>query len=68
MSFWGGGCDTRDVLPNGSPEQVKCHVRENIGIMASGGGFVFQQVQNILANVPPQNIIAMLDAVRENGR
>ena len=30
-----------------------------------GGGFVFQQVHNILANVPPENIIAMYDAVRE---
>ena len=30
-----------------------------------GGGFVFQQVHNILANVPPENLIAMYDAVRE---
>jgi uroporphyrinogen decarboxylase len=68
LTFWGGGCDTRDVLPNGSPEQIRQHVRTNIGIMAPGGGFVFQQVHNILANVPPENIMAMFDAVRETGR
>jgi len=33
--------------------------------MAPGGGFVFQQVHNILADVPPENIVAMFDAVRE---
>jgi len=32
--------------------------------MAKGGGFVFQQVHNVLANVPPENIVAMFDAVR----
>jgi uroporphyrinogen decarboxylase len=32
-----------------------------------GGGFVFQQVHNILANVPPENIAAMFEAVGEYG-
>jgi uroporphyrinogen decarboxylase len=32
--------------------------------MAPGGGFIFQQVHNIMANVPPENIVAMFDAVR----
>ncbi len=62
MVFWGGGCDTRDVLPNGTPEEIAEHVREQVRILAPGGGFVFQQVHNILANVPPENITAMLDA------
>ena len=64
LTFWGGGCDTRDILPNGTPDQVRRHVREQIRIMNPGGGFVFQQVHNILTNVPPQNIVAMLEAVR----
>jgi uroporphyrinogen decarboxylase len=63
LTFWGGGCDTRDVLPLSSPEQVRQHVLEQLRILAPGGGFVFQQVHNALANVPPQNIAAMLDAV-----
>jgi len=61
--FWGGGCDTRDVLPNGKPDEVSRHVKELIKIWAPGGGFVFQQVHNILANVPPENIVAMFDAI-----
>jgi uroporphyrinogen decarboxylase len=61
--FWGGGCDTRDVLSRGTPEEIRSHVRQQIEIMSPGGGFVFQQVHNIMADVPPQNVVAMLSAV-----
>ncbi|MBE7557622.1 methyltransferase [bacterium] len=67
ITFWGGGCDTRDVLSRGTPQEVADHVRRQIEIMAPGGGFVFQQVHNILANVPPDNIIAMFDAAHQAG-
>ena len=63
ITFWGGGCDTRDVLANATPKQVAEHVKRQVGILQPGGGFVFQQVHNVLANVPPENIIAMFDAV-----
>ena len=63
LCFWGGGCDTRDVLPNGTPADVARHVRQQVALLSSGGGFVFQQVHNILADVPPENIVAMFEAV-----
>ena len=65
LTFWGGGCDTRFILSQGSPEEIRRHVHEQVAILNPGGGFVFQQVHNILADVPPQNVIAMFDAVRE---
>ena len=65
ITFWGGGCDTRDVLPNGTPQQVKDHVRRNLDVMFKDGGFVFQQVHNIMADVPPSNIVAMYEAANE---
>ncbi len=61
--LWGGGCDTQDILPNATPEAVKRHVRRQVEILGPGGGFVFQQVHNIQANVPPENIVAMYDSV-----
>jgi uroporphyrinogen decarboxylase len=67
MVFWGGGCDTQNVLPGRSPIQVRDHVRRQVEILSPGGGFVFQQVHNILAHVPPENVIAMYDAVRAEG-
>lgn len=63
LTFWGGGCDTREVLPHATPGEVAAHVRRQVEILRPGGGFVFQQVHNILANVPPENIVAMFDAV-----
>ena len=64
LTFWGGGCDTRQVLPSAAPDEVRRHVRGQIEAFAPGGGFVFQQVHNILADVPPENIAAMFGAVR----
>jgi len=63
ITLWGGGCDTREVLPNGTPQEVAEHVRNQVAILRPGGGFVFQQVHNVLANVPPENVVAMFDAV-----
>jgi uroporphyrinogen decarboxylase len=66
MTFWGGGCDTRDVLVGGTPVQVRDHVRRQVDLLRPGGGFVFQQVHNIMADVPPANIVAMYDAVNQS--
>lgn len=65
ICFWGGGCDTRAVLNRATPEEVKAHVRERLEIFAPGGGFVFNTVHNILPEVPPENIVAMFDAIEE---
>ena len=65
ICFWGGGCDTRTVLPTGSPQEVKDHVKRRLEILMPGGGFVFNTVHNILPDVPPQNIVAMFEAVHE---
>ncbi len=63
--FWGGGVDTQGVLPSATPNEVRDDVRRNIDALAPGGGFVFNTVHNIQADVPPKNIIAMLETLRE---
>lgn len=67
ICFWGGGCDTRTVLNRATPAEVKEHVKRRLEILAPGGGFVFNTVHNILPEVPPQNIVAMYEAVEEFG-
>jgi uroporphyrinogen decarboxylase len=62
LTFWGGGCDTHRVLASGTPDDVRRHVRQQVALLGPGGGFVFQQVHNILANIPPENIVAMFEA------
>ena len=63
ICLWGGGCDTQGVLPRGTPKEVAKDVRRRVSILRPSGGFVFQQIHNIMADVPPENIVAMLDAV-----
>ena len=63
LTFWGGGCDTRHILNHGTPANVRDHVCRNIEILSPGGGFVFNTVHNILPDVPPQNFMAMFEAI-----
>ncbi len=65
LTFWGGGVNTQSVLPRGTPDEIKENVRERISQMAPGGGFVFGAVHNIQDDVPPENIIACLEAFRQ---
>ena len=65
ITFWGGGCDTQKVLGLASLEQIRDEVKRQVEDLASGGGFVFCQVHNIQANVPPENIMAMYNALAE---
>lgn len=65
--FWGGGVDTQRVLPRGTPQQVKDEVRRRIDDLAPGGGFVFNTVHNIQGDVPPENVLAMWEALMEYG-
>ena len=67
LTFYGGGVDTQDVLPHGTPQQVHDEVRRRIDDFAPGGGFIFNTVHNIQADVPAENIMAMWEALREFG-
>jgi hypothetical protein len=66
--FWGGGVDTQKVLAFGTPDEVREQVRKNCTIFGSDGGFVFNTVHNIQANVPVENIVAMVDTIKDMNR
>lgn len=65
ITFWGGGCNTRTILNLATPREVYDYTRRMIEIFLPGGGFVFNQEHNILPDVPPENILAMLQAVQD---
>ena len=67
LVFW-GGIDTQHVLPFGSPQEVQDEVRRRIEDLAPGGGYVLGSVHNIQAGVPPENILAMLEAWKLYGK
>ena len=69
LVFWGGGVDTQKTLPFGKPEEVREQVLHTCEIFSKNGGFVFNTVHNMQANVPVENVVAMLEAIQEfNGR
>ena len=65
VTFWGGGIETVGTLNVGTPAQIREQVLRRLEIFSKDGGFVFNTVHNILPDVPPENIIAMYDAVKE---
>lgn len=65
LVFWGGGVDTQGAFAFGTPSEVKDQVKSQCDILNKNGGFVFNTVHNIQANVPFKNVIAMLEALQE---
>jgi len=67
LVFWGGGVDTQHTFPFGSEDEVREEVAERVRIFAPGGGFVFNPIHNIQANIPPRNIIAAYETAANAG-
>ncbi|MCK9413432.1 MAG: hypothetical protein M0Q53_14120 [Prolixibacteraceae bacterium] len=65
LVFWGGGVDTQKVLAFGTPGDVRKQVNEQCNILGKNGGFVFNTVHNIQANVPVENLAAMIEALKK---
>jgi hypothetical protein len=65
VTFWGGGVNTQQTLPFGTPEEVKREVRDRIKIFGQGGGFVFSAIHNIQTQTPIENVLAMFETLRE---
>ena len=65
LVFWGGGVDTQNVLAYESPEKVREQVLKQCEILGKNGGFIFNTVHNIQANVPIENNVAMVEALKE---
>jgi uroporphyrinogen decarboxylase len=63
-----GGIDTHRILPTGTPEEVRAEVRRVIDILGPDGGYMVSSVHTVMDDVPPENILAMVDAVEEFGR
>jgi uroporphyrinogen-III decarboxylase len=61
--FWGGGVNTQQTLPFGTPEDVYKEVTERLSIFAPGGGFVFNSIHNIQGPTPVKNILAIFNAI-----
>ena len=62
-----GAIDTQNILPSGTPDQVKQEVKRVINVLGAGGGYMVATVHTVMNEVPPENVLAMVDAVEEYG-
>ena len=62
-----GGLGVQSVLPFGSPEQVREHVRETIQTLGEGGGLIVGPSHVMERDTPLENIFAMLKAIDDFG-
>ena len=63
--FWGGGVDTQKTLMFGTPAAVREEVLRRSEVLGQGGGFIFNAVHNIQANVPLKNVVTMFESLKE---
>ncbi len=68
VTFWGGGVDTQNTLPFGTPDDVRKEVCSRLKVFGKGGGYVFNSIHNVQARVPIENVLAMFETVRECGK
>lgn len=66
LVFWGGGVDTQNTLPFGTPDDVRREVKERIRIFSPGGGFVFNTIHNVQAGISTENLCALFESFAEN--
>ena len=65
LCFW-GAIDTHRILPFGTVDDAASEVRKRIDDLGRGGGYVLAAVHTIMAEVPPENIVAMLQTAQSH--
>ena len=63
--FWGGGCDPQHSIAHKKPEEIYQETKANAEIFSRNGGFIGGNVHNVQYDVPPENLIAQLQALKD---
>ncbi len=59
-----GGIDVQQILPFATPERVREEVKRIVATLGQGGGYILAPSHNIQADVPPENVLAMYEAIQ----
>lgn len=60
-----GGIGIQGSLPHGTPAQVREEVRQVLATMKPGGGYFAGTSHTLQADVPADNVLALIEAYRE---
>ncbi len=64
LVFW-GAVDEQHLLPYGTKKEIHDEVKRNIEILGKDGGYVVAPAHNVQSDVPPENLLEMVNAVLE---
>ena len=64
LAFW-GGINTQQILPFGTPDEVRVEARRTRDLLSAGGGYILAAAQDVQGDVPMANLDALLDVARE---
>ena len=67
IALWGGGVNTQSTLPLGGLAEVRREVSEVVPVLARDSGYVFCAIHNLLAEIPPDKVIAMYRTAAQYG-
>jgi uroporphyrinogen decarboxylase len=62
-----GGIDLQKILPFGTRDEVIAEVRRYMQALAPGGGYIVAPAHNVQSDVPPENLVAIRDAIAMYG-
>ena len=62
ITFW-GGIDTQQILPYGTPDEVKKLASDTINILGKGGGYIIATAQEVMKDVPLENVKALVETI-----
>ncbi len=66
LAFW-GTVGTQTTMPFGSPDEIRRVVRERVCTVGAHGGLLLAPTHILQPDVPWENVLAFVDAVREDG-
>jgi len=60
-----GGIDLQELMPYGTPRQIKDEVKRRMEILGKNGGYIVAPAHNIQDDTPLENIFALFEAVQD---
>ncbi len=64
LSFY-GGMSIQRILPYGTPQEVRAEARRLMAEIGQGGGYIFAPSHDMPGDIPIENLVAMIETVRE---
>ncbi len=54
-----GGMDLQELLPRGTPEQIRAEKQRRLSVLGDGGGYICAPAHIVPADVPAENIVSL---------